>query len=177
MILQAGLDEITDHGLNGARIERIARTAGVTRPTVYAHFPRKEDFLLELRNDFRDRVLEDLKPRIGDARGAEVVHRLIDALYDQIEHVHPVLRRESLSVVIREPDEMDWAGDPLFEMLVSRFFESDEGGERASTLSAEELGRLLVPAFLGVLIFENVPLDARRQAAHQTLELLMRGSR
>ena len=45
LIFEVALAEVAERGLGRARIGDIARKAGVTRPTIYAHFPRKEDFL------------------------------------------------------------------------------------------------------------------------------------
>ncbi|HUE26487.1 MAG TPA: helix-turn-helix domain-containing protein, partial [Solirubrobacteraceae bacterium] len=38
-LIDAALDVILRHGYGGVSIEAIARTAGVTRPVVYDHFP------------------------------------------------------------------------------------------------------------------------------------------
>ena len=173
LILRAGLAEIAREGLAGAKIEHIARQAGVTRPTVYAHFPRKEDFLLALQDRTREGVISELVERVGDAEGGERAHRLTDALYDLIATIDPVLRRESLAIVIREPEEMDWSGDPLFQLVVSGLEEGLRRGEITRTADAETMARSLVTAFLGVLIFENVPLEERRAFTHQSVDLIL----
>lgn len=173
LILEAGLEEIAREGLAGAKIEHIARRAGVTRPTVYAHFARKEDFLLALQDRMREGVVGELLERVADARGAEVAHRLTDALYDLIATVDPVLRRESLALVVREPQELDWSGDPLFDLLVAGLAEAQARGEIARRVPAAAIARSLVPAFLGVLVFENVPLAHRRQLTHNTVDLML----
>ena len=38
-LLDAALSVIVDHGYSGVSIEAVARTAGVTRPVIYDHFP------------------------------------------------------------------------------------------------------------------------------------------
>jgi AcrR family transcriptional regulator len=173
LILEAGLEEIAREGLAGAKIEHIARRAGVTRPTVYAHFARKEDFLLALQDRMREGVVGELLERVADARGAEVAHRLTDALYDLIATVDPELRRESLALVVREPQELDWSGDPLFDLLVAGLADAQARGEIARRVPAAAIARSLVPAFLGVLVFENVPLEDRRQLTHNTVDLML----
>jgi AcrR family transcriptional regulator len=42
-ILHAGLSEFAEHGLAGARVDRIAEKAGVNKAMIYYHFDSKED--------------------------------------------------------------------------------------------------------------------------------------
>ena len=176
IVLEAGLQEIAERGLAGARIEHIARRAGVTRPTVYAHFPRKDDFLLAIYEEEREQAVQEMKARAGDARGRELVHRLVDAVYEMIGAVDPVLRREGLTVALRDQREMDWTGDLLFEFLRERLALDEARGELADDVSAEDLVRLLGSVFLGFLVLDNVPLEERRAASHRALDLVMRGA-
>ena len=41
-IVQAAVDEFRQHGFEGARITRVAESAGVSSRTLYKHFPSKE---------------------------------------------------------------------------------------------------------------------------------------
>ncbi|MFJ8749950.1 TetR/AcrR family transcriptional regulator [Streptomyces sp. NPDC102441] len=41
-LLNAARDEFAEHGLEGARVDRIARTAGVNKERIYGHFGSKE---------------------------------------------------------------------------------------------------------------------------------------
>lgn len=176
LILQAALAEIAEAGLAGARIEHIARKAGVTRPTIYAHFPRKEDFLLALQAQTEQGALHALRERVGDATSApELVHRLVDAVFELLEAGHPVLRRESFALMIREPQEMDWVGNALFGFLAQRLAEARERGEIAGGGSARELTRILMTAIFGFLVVENEPATARRRDAHRLIDLLIGG--
>jgi AcrR family transcriptional regulator len=47
-ILGAALDEFAEHGLAGARVDRIARTAGINKAMIYYHFDSKEDLYLKV---------------------------------------------------------------------------------------------------------------------------------
>ena len=42
-ILAAALTEFSTHGHGGARIDRIAESAGVSKPMIYSYFGDKED--------------------------------------------------------------------------------------------------------------------------------------
>jgi AcrR family transcriptional regulator len=47
-ILAAALDEFAEHGLAGARVDRIARAAGVNKAMIYYHFDSKEDLYVKV---------------------------------------------------------------------------------------------------------------------------------
>lgn len=176
LILRVALAEIAEVGLTRARIERIARRAGVTRPTIYAHFPRKEDFLRALQAHTEEVAFRELQNRLRDAGGADLIHRLADAIFDLVEAGHPVLRRESFALIIREPQAMDWTGNLLFGFLSQRLAEAQARGELSSAPSPPELTRIVVTAIFGFLIVENEPSAARRRATHQMLDLLIGGA-
>jgi AcrR family transcriptional regulator len=54
-ILKAATDEFARHGLGGARVDRIADTAGVNKRMLYYYFGNKEDlFLAVLEQAYRD---------------------------------------------------------------------------------------------------------------------------
>lgn len=176
LILRTALDEIAEAGLAGARIEHIARKAGVTRPTIYAHFPRKEDFLLALQAHTEEVALHELRKRIGAVGDADLVHRLVDAIFDLIGAGHPVLRREAFALMIREPQEMDWTDNALFGFLSEHLAFAQGNGEIPAVLPAADLTRILMTAIFGFLIIENEPTAARRRDAHQMLDLLLGGA-
>lgn len=176
LILRTALDEIAEAGLTGARIEHIARKAGVTRPTIYAHFPRKEDFLLALQAHTEEVALHELRKRIGAVDGADWIHRLVDAIFDLTEAGDPVLRREAFALIIREPQKMDWTGNPLFGFLTERLALAQANGEVAAELPAADLTRILMTAIFGFLLVENEPAAERRRDTHQMLDLLLGGA-
>lgn len=177
LILQVALAEIAAEGLAGTRIEHVARKAGVSRPTIYAHFPRKEDFLFALQSRTEEVALAALRSRLGDAAtGAELLHRLVDAIFDLVEDGHPVLRRESFALIVREPRDMNWAGNALSGFLTKRLGEAQARGEIAGKPSAADLTRILMTAIFGFLVAESEPLATRRSDAHQMLDLLIGGA-
>jgi AcrR family transcriptional regulator len=124
LILEVALAEIAEVGLNQVRIEHIAKKAGVTRPTIYTHFPTKEDFLRELEARSQESALLVLQTRLGEASGAALAHRLADAVFDLLDAADPRLRREVFSLLLREPEKADWSGNPLFGFLSARFKEA-----------------------------------------------------
>jgi AcrR family transcriptional regulator len=176
VILDAAVEEIAERGLDGARIGEIARRAGVTRPTIYAHFPSKQDFLREIEARTQTLTLVELRSRLGGADDPHFVERLVDALFDLMERGQPTLRREVFAAVVREPERADWLGNPLFGFLTERFAAAQRRGEITTALPAPELTRIAMTALFGFLAVEAEPVADRRQAARRMIDLLMRGA-
>ena len=176
LIFEVALAEIAEVGLSQSRIEHIARKAGVTRPTIYAHFPTKEDFLRELQARSEELALRTLRERLGEAEGIGWVHRLVDAVFDLVDDANPVLRREVFALIVRESPEADWTGNPLFGFLTRQFADAQSRGEVSAGAAPAELTRMVMTALFGFLIVEAEPADVRRRAAHQTLDLLIAGA-
>jgi AcrR family transcriptional regulator len=176
LILEVALAEIAEAGLAGARIEHIARKAGVTRPTIYAHFPRKEDFLLALQAQTEKVTLRALEARLeGAVSVADLLRRMVDAIFELLGAGHPVLRREVFALILREPQEADWIGNGLFGFVSERIAEAQARGEIASEPPAPDLTRILMTAIFGFFVVENEPAAARRRGAQQLVELLIGG--
>lgn len=175
-ILRVALAEIAEVGFSQARIEHIARKAGVTRPTIYAHFPSKHDFLHALEARTQTRALEVIRERLSGESEVDLVHRLVDAIFDGIGSAHPVLLREVFALTVREPAKADWIGNPLFGFLTDRFADAQAAGEISSAIAAAELTRIVMTALFGFLAVEAEPLADRRRAAHRTVELIVRGA-
>ena len=177
LILEVALTEIAENGLAQARIEHIARKAGVSRPTIYAHFPRKEDFLLALQARTEAAALHAIQQRIGASGSGDLVHGLLDVIFDLLEVADPVLRRESFALMIREPQQIDWGGNALFAFLTERIEAARTRGEISVPIEPAELTRIAMTAIFGFLVVESEPLDSRRRAAHRMLDLLIGGAR
>jgi AcrR family transcriptional regulator len=176
LIFEVALAEIAEAGLGQTRIEHIARKAGVTRPTVYAHFPTKEDFLRELETRSQETALRELRQRLDPDESTGWVHRLVDAVFDLIDAAHPVLRREVFALIVREPAIADWSGNPLFGFLTRRFEAAQAQGEVSASIPPAELTRIVMTSLFGFLIVEGEPPEMQRRAAHQMLDLLLGGA-
>lgn len=173
VILEVALAEIAELGLSGIRIEQIARKSGVTRPTVYAHFPTREDFLRELQARTESSALLALRKRLENNTGRALLHTLADALFDILAAANRNLRRESFALMLREPRPQRWIGNDLFVYLSERISEAQEQGELARRTSPDELTRIVMTALFGFIVIEGNDPQTRRQDAHKMLDLLI----
>lgn len=174
MILDVALAEIARLGLSGIRIEHIARKSGVTRPTVYAHFPTREDFLRELQTRTESSALMLLQSRLDVGSGAGLLHTLADALFDILSATNDNLRRESFALMLREPRPERWLGNDLFAYLSERVAEGQKTDELPDDFLADDLARIVMTALFGFIVIEGNDSATRRDDAHNMLDLLIR---
>jgi AcrR family transcriptional regulator len=175
-IFEIALAEISDSGLAGVRIEHIARKAGVTRPTIYAHFPTREDFLRELQRRTEASALDAVRTRMQENRRGNFLHRFADATVDLLAAADPVLRRETFALMLREPREEEWMGNALFGFLKEQVARAQARGEIQPTLPAQALTRIVMTALFGFFVIETGEPAARKKQVHQMLDLLINNS-
>jgi AcrR family transcriptional regulator len=103
-LLNAALSVIVEQGYEGVSIEAIARTAGVTRPVIYDHFPNLERLLRALIEREEEHALRQLAAVVPEAPSgagepAELfavgVRRFLDAV---------VARPESWRIILLPPE-------------------------------------------------------------------------
>src|ERR1700726_4794746 len=70
-LIDAALDVILEEGYSGVSIEAIARTAGVTRPVIYDHFPNLGRLLHALIAREERYALDQLEQVVPDDPGTE----------------------------------------------------------------------------------------------------------
>lgn len=176
LIFQAAMQEISELGLAKSRIGDIARKAGITRPTFYAHFPTKEDLLRELQARTELSTLEVLRSRLAQANEDGLIHGLVDATFDLVSGADPVLRREAFGLMVREPRESEWIDNALFTFLSGKFEEAQRCGEIADSVSPSDLTRIVMTALFGFMAIEGGTLERRRVLAHQLMSLVVAGA-
>jgi AcrR family transcriptional regulator len=70
-LIDAALDVLLEQGYSGVSIEAVARTAGVTRPVIYDHFPNLGRLLHALIEREERYALDQLKQVVPDDPGAQ----------------------------------------------------------------------------------------------------------
>jgi AcrR family transcriptional regulator len=107
-ILAAALNEFSVHGLAGARVDEIARSAGVNKAMIYYHFDSKEDLFRELfqseMNALQTEVSVLLLHRNANsaAEMAQAVHELLDYVRSKKELL-AILMSEAVQPSIESP--------------------------------------------------------------------------
>lgn len=71
-LFQAATDEFTTHGIAGARIDRIAETAGANKQLIYAYFGNKRELFEAVVSEHVTRFLEEVPFDVSDLPGHAV---------------------------------------------------------------------------------------------------------
>jgi AcrR family transcriptional regulator len=83
VILAAARDEFAEHGLGGARVDRIAERAGLNKRLIYYYFDDKEKlFQAVLEQAYRDIREQEAKLHLLDLEPATAVRRLVEFTWD-----------------------------------------------------------------------------------------------
>lgn len=146
-IMQATLEEFCAVGYDGARMDRIARRAGIGKSTVYEYFPSK----LELVTAVVDWIIEKIKSKLGEIFSADRPLRetIEDYLQTTLHMIRSLNGRTAfmpsdpnvVEVVIGRVRGLKTYAYPLVHSAVQR---AQETGEIASDLSADRICDLLV---------------------------------
>jgi AcrR family transcriptional regulator len=82
-ILAAARDEFAEHGLGGARVDRIAERAGLNKRLIYYYFADKETlFQAVLEQAYRDIREQERKLHLTDLEPETAVRRLVEFTWD-----------------------------------------------------------------------------------------------
>ena len=76
-VLEAALDEFADYGLAGARVDRIARRAGVNKAMIYYHFDSKEALYDHVLKAHMEVAVATLTAEIAEDLPLEEILRII----------------------------------------------------------------------------------------------------
>jgi len=148
-LVEAALAEFRQHGFERASIARIAKGAGVSRPTFYFHFPAKEDLLRELLEALELEVAE----RIGRMRTLrEGVDELIRSILDVQGQVGATVFAEMLRVQTREAGAERERPDAVREALAPLFVAGAERGELRAGLDPERSATIYLASMFGCLL-------------------------
>ena len=161
-LFAAALAEFRRVGFERASVAEIARAAGVSRPSFYAHFPSLDHVLFELAWRLAQEIVHRLEPAAGlrDALG-----RLVDALIDAERAVgDAALFREMISVFARRPAApgIDAEAIPVLAELMRRFEQASATGELRAGMAPEQAARLCLSGVFGHLLGVDAPPPGRR---------------
>ena len=82
-ILAAARDEFAEHGLGGARVDRIAERAGLNKRLIYYYFADKDTlFQAVLEQAYRDIRAQEAQLHLADLAPVAAVRRLIEFTWD-----------------------------------------------------------------------------------------------
>lgn len=168
-ILAAALDEFTERGFAAARMDDVARRAGVGKGTIYLHFQDKEAL-------FRELVIATLGPLVAQLESlpdrdapARAVLEGVFALF--AKEIYATKRREVLRLVMTEGPRFPHLAEFYYRNVVERAIAALRGVLRRAhargELRHDRLGEfpqlVIAPALVAILwsgLFDRfAPLD------------------
>jgi AcrR family transcriptional regulator len=169
----AALAEFRRRGFERASVSEIARAAGVSRPSFYAHFPTREHVLYELAWRLSLRIVRRLE---GAAGLHATLERLADALIDAEQAVgDAALFREMISIFVRRPagPEVDAGEIPVLREVLRRFEHGRAAGELREGMEPERAARLCLSGVFGHLLGVDASPAERRADLHALFSLYL----
>jgi TetR/AcrR family transcriptional regulator of autoinduction and epiphytic fitness len=120
-IIQAAIAEFRDNGFETTSMDRIAATAGVSKRTVYNHFPSKEELFAEILNQLWIRVTakQETSYRPDVPLRDQLRQRLMEKLQMLSDDNFLDLARVAIAATIHSPERA--------QNMVARMGEREEG--------------------------------------------------
>ncbi|WOC11585.1 TetR/AcrR family transcriptional regulator [Gordonia sp. MP11Mi] len=152
-ILAAAANEFSTVGARRANIDEVAKTAGVSRSTLYRRFPNKDSLLLAVANDAFEKGLARLETATAGLGPSDAVVAAFTAGAEMV-HTDPLLRRMVLEDVELRSITATTISALFIEMVTARVAGTlrRAGAEMSEDelLQAVELHVRLVISFLEV---------------------------
>ncbi|MNF59236.1 HTH-type transcriptional regulator RutR [compost metagenome] len=120
-IIHAAINEFRDNGFEITSMDKIAATAGVSKRTVYNHFPSKEELFAEILNQLWIRVTaEQETPYRADLPLRDQLRQLLAAKLQMLADDNFLdLARVAIAATIHSPERA--------QSMVARMGEREEG--------------------------------------------------
>ncbi|WP_460142246.1 TetR/AcrR family transcriptional regulator [Pseudomonas sp. S3_B08] len=120
-IIQAAISEFRAHGFEITSMDKIAATAGVSKRTVYNHFPSKEELFAEILNQLWARIIAE--PSVSYNREQPLHEQLRLMLREKVQMMADenflTLARVAIAATIHSPERA--------QNMIERMGEREEG--------------------------------------------------
>src|SRR5579871_2425618 len=143
-ILGAALDEFSARGFAAARLDDVAKRAGVAKGTIYLHFRDKEALFQEI-------VRSVMGPFVGTVEGVFASDIPLRTLADHMvelfsREVFGTRRKDIIRLIMTEGPRFPKLAEFYYREVLSRILKARERGSRAG-LSAGKSSTRPLPAF------------------------------
>lgn len=120
-IIQAAIAEFRAHGFEITSMDKIAATAGVSKRTVYNHFPSKEELFADILNQLWARIIAE--PSVSYNREQPLNEQLRQMLREKVQMMADenflTLARVAIAATIHSPERA--------QNMIERMGEREEG--------------------------------------------------
>jgi AcrR family transcriptional regulator len=141
-ILAAALDEFSARGFEAARLDDVAKRAGIAKGTIYLYFRDKESLFQELLRA----MLAPLAARIEalgevDISAAQLAERFVDLF---VREVYGTKRQQVVRLIIAEGGRFPALAEFYYREVLSRIIEAVRGVLRRAAADGGEVPEALI---------------------------------
>lgn len=184
-IIEAGIAEFAQHGFAGARLEDVARRAGIAKSTIYLYFADKQSLFVAAMRSSVMPVLVEIDQFVDAFPGTstDLLRLLLTTVHRRIVHSDArILMRIIISEGNKFPEltelyyrETTSKGLDLIRRIVARGVERGEFRRGpASEMPEVIIGPAVMAAVWQTTFQQYAPLDAERFAAAH-IDLVLNG--
>jgi AcrR family transcriptional regulator len=124
-ILDAALDEFSARGFAAARLDDVAKRAGVAKGTIYVHFADKESLFQEL-------IRAEIVPVVGSLEAAFATDLPLRVIVDQaieifVRDVYGTHRKEVMRLIISEGPRFPALAEFYYREVLARILKAVRG--------------------------------------------------
>jgi len=113
-IIETAQTEFAQFGLAGARVDRIARKAGVNKAMIYYHFHSKEELYKEVVRSFFGRLIEQIQTRFSpDDRLDRILQSILQAQIETFQKNTDLIQIILHGLASRQADILHPASEAL----------------------------------------------------------------
>lgn len=175
-ILQAALEEFTARGYEGARLDDVAKRAGIAKGTIYLYFADKEALFQELVRSMVHPVLGMLEKM----RGVDIPARMLvqGLLGTFVREVYGTPRKDLIRLILNEGPRFPAIAEFYYREVIERVLaivrpilkRAAERGELPNDALARFPQLIVAPMLVGIMWhamfdkFEPLDVDAMVQA-------------
>ncbi len=153
-VFEAALAIFRRDGVAGARIEDIAKAAGVSRGTFYFHFPTKKDVLVQVLRESEVALVRHIDALPPDAPILAVMEATARGVADQWQEDAPLL--PDIGVVALQQTTLQADVNPQSHLVQAalelRFLRATDQGELRGEFPPELLTRLFLVSLFGAVL-------------------------
>jgi AcrR family transcriptional regulator len=174
-LLAAAVEVFVEQGYEGARLQDIARTAGLTTGAVYANFRGKNELLFAAIGARADVEMDSLLAEAQDHKPRALLELLGDRLVGR--RAQPPLLIDAISAARRD-DELAGALrhrlDTRERMLVDIVDRAKDDGTIDPALDSDVFARFGLTLAMGALVLRALQIDAPAEGAwHELISRLL----
>ncbi len=178
-ILHAAVRVFAEKGVAAAKIQDIAKAAGIAQGTIYIYFKSKEEvfeYILKSHVSAMDAILSSLNDT--DTNPRERLRKIVLGIVQETPHDHAVIVLDIMSAMIRDP-RYNWAEQSFtgFRKVIADCLKDGikQGVFRAvdaDMLSSSLISLIHGLGLMGLMDHESFP---QKKIVEQTLEIILRG--